>query len=234
MAESAVSRRDVALAATRLASQAGQRVIWTLVLSGGFYAMCLVVALQDLAYVLSVGGVPSVERAQEMNDRAGWLGNVGWLAFFLGTMFLTRWYRMTARAAAVTGASLRDVRKGVPFLRPYEMLRGLDEAVEPDRVPEPPPQPETSEHAGGYREPAARRQARGEIGRAPLLAWWLSWLVSLGIFVYRWLSVATWTSAKTLDAAADVANVAVACLGCVIVVRIGGRLAERTRRAFPG
>lgn len=233
MAQSAVTRRDVALAALRLASQSAHRAVWALVLSGGFYVMCLVVALQDLTYVLSVGGVPSAERAHEMNERVGWMSNVGWFAFLLGTMFLTRWYRMTARAAVVSGASLRDARKGVPFLRPYDMLRALDEAVDPDRVPEPPPEPETSEHAGGYREPAARVRAKGEIGRAPLLAWWLSWLVSLGLLVYRWFSVPTWISAKTLDAVADVANMAVACLGCVIVVRIGGRLAERTRRAFP-
>jgi hypothetical protein len=171
------------------------------VLAGGFYATCLVVTLQDLAYVLSVGGVPSVERAQEMNARAGWLSDVGWLAFVLGTMFLTRWYRMTARAAIVSGASLRESRGPTPFMRPYQMLRALDEAVDPDRVPEPPSEPETAEHAGGYREPAARTRARG---------------------------------AKILDALADAANIGVACLGCVIVVRIGGRLAERTRRAFPG
>jgi hypothetical protein len=233
MAESAVSRRDVALAATRLAAQASQRALWLLVLAGGLYATCLVVTLQDLAYVLSVGGVPSVERAQEMNARAGSLSNVGWLAFVLGTMFLTRWYRMTARAAMASGASLRQSCSPIPFMRPYEMLRALDVAVDPEHVPEPPPEPETAEHAGGYREPAAKTRTKGEIGRAPLMAWWLSWLVSLGILVYRWLSVVSWMSAKILDSLADVANIGVACLGCVIIVRIGRRLAERTRRAFP-
>jgi hypothetical protein len=233
MAQSAVSRRDVALAGTRLAAQAAQKAVWMLVLAGGLSATCLVVTLQDLGYVLSVGGVPSLERAQEMNARAGWLSNFGWLTFMLGTMLLTRWYRMTARAAMSSGASLRQSRS-IPFMRPYEMLRALDAAVDPAHVPEPPPEPETAEHAGGYREPAARTRAKGEIGRAPLLAWWLSWLASLGILVYRWLSVVSWTSAKILDALADVANIGVACLGCVIVVRIGGRLAERTRRAFPG
>jgi hypothetical protein len=234
MAEGAVNRRDVALAATRPAAQAAQRALWTLVLAGGFYATCLVVTLQDLGYVLSVGGVPSVERAQEMNARAGWLSNFGWLAFIFGTMFLTRWYRMTARAAIASGASLRQSPRPTPFMRPYQMLRALDAAVDPDLVPEPPPEPETAEHAGGYREPAVRTRAKGEVGRAPLLAWWLSWLASLGILVYRWLAVVSWTSAKVLDALADVANISVACLGCVIIVRIGGRLAERTRRAFPG
>jgi len=234
MAESAVSRRDVAFAATRLAAQAARRALWMLVLGGGLYATCLVVALQDLAYLLSVGGVPTVERAQEMNARVGWLSNFGWLAFVLGTMFLTRWYRTTARAAMISGASLRPARGPIPFMRPYQMLRALDAAVDPAQVPEPPPEPETAEHAGGYREPAARTQVKGEIGRAPLLAWWLSWLAAFGILVYRWLSVVSWTSAKILDALASVANIGVACLGCVIVVRIGGRLAERTRRAFPG
>jgi hypothetical protein len=141
---------------------------------------------------------------------------------------------MTARGAIVSGASLRQSRGSIPFMRPYEMLRALDAAVDPEHVPEPPPEPETAEHAGGYREPAVRTTAKGEIGRAPLLAWWLSWLASLGILVYRWLAVVSWTNAKILDALADVANVSVACLGCVIIVRMGGRLAERTRRAFPG
>jgi hypothetical protein len=233
MTGSAASRRDVVFAAMRLSGQAARRALWMLVLTGGLYATWLVVTLQDLAYVLSVGGVPSLERAKEMNARAGWLSNFGWLAFVLGTMFLTRWYRTTARAAVVSGATLRASR-GIPFMLPYEMLRALDEAVDPDRVPEPPPEPETAEHAGGYREPAAKTRAKGEIGRAPPLVWWLSWLASLGILVYRWLSVVTWTSAKILDSLADVANIAGACLGCVIIVRIGGRLAERTRRAFPG
>lgn len=234
MVASSVSRRDVVLAAMRLARQAAQRAIWTLVLAGGFYAVCLVVSLQDLAYLLSVGGVPSVERAQQMNDRAGGLANAGWIAFVLGTMFLTRWYRMTVRAANESGATVRWMsRRGVPFLRPYQSLRALDQAVDPAAVPEPPPTPETAAHAGGYREPAAAVRANREIGRAPLLVWWLMWLASLAILLYRWLSVVSWTDAKIIDAVVDLDNVGIAFLGCVIIVRIGGRLAERTRRAFP-
>jgi hypothetical protein len=227
------ARRALALRATLGAARAGATARWALAVTGLLDVACLVVALMDLAYLQTVDGNPTLARAREMNDRAGLLANVGWIAFGLSTMYLTRWFQSSWRAALATGGHPGVARRGLPFMRPYERLRALDQALDPDRVVEPPPQPQTAEHAGDYRTPAVAPRPRGQVGPAPLLAWWVLWLGCTGILVFRWLSKVSWTDAKELDALASALGVGAQALAFVFVTRMVARLQERTRRAFP-
>jgi hypothetical protein len=225
-------RRGTALAATRAAGRAASSAMGMLLLTAGVAAVGLVLALQDLAYLSTVDGVPTPERAREMNERAGWVNNVGWLAFLFGTMALTRWYRASAAAAVAGGARAPGSRRAPAWLRPYQLLRELHDTVDPDRVVDLPALPQTGEHVGDYRAPATKPRAASPVGAAPLLAWWLLWLACTGIILLRFVVTVTWTQAKQLDAVVGAGNVVVASLAVLIVHRIGRRLAERTRRVF--
>ena len=222
----------VARAATRQTEGASLRARWLFVPAVALGLCGCAVALLDLAYVVSVGGQPTNERAAEMNGRAAEIAGAGWVAFLLATGAFSRWYQTCLRAAATCGATVRPV-EAVFLLRPYAMLRVLDEALDPDRMAPRPARPATTDHAGGYRAAAAAPATVSRVGAAPLLAWWLLWLSCSGILVFRWIVTVSWTTAKALDATANAANVAATLLAAVIVLRTTQRLLAWRRMAFP-
>jgi hypothetical protein len=219
-----------AITATRSAHAAAMRAMGAQVLTALVAAVCLALALHDLSYLRTIAdGVPSVERAHEMNERAGWVANAGWVVFFVASVALTRWYRASARAAVLAGARVRRSRAPM-FIRPYRLLRDLDDAIDPDSVKDVPPVPETGSHAGSYRVPATKPVTIRHVPPAPLMVWWLLWLACVAVVLMRFAMTLSWTEAKETDALVGVGNLVVGVLGILIVQRINRRLAERTRR----
>jgi hypothetical protein len=228
---SVASNEQVVLAARRNTERASKSALLTFVAAALLGMACLIVALLDLAYLIGVGGVPTPERADAMNERASLLANLGWLAFVVGTGAFTRWNTACLRAASLSGSRPRPAA-GFALFRPYTQLRALDESLDPDRV-DVPPRPDASGNVDGYRAAAAEKLAPSRVGPAPLLAWWLLWLACTGIIVYRWMATVSWMTAKELDSLASAANVGAMVLAGIIVLRMTRRLAERTRRMFP-
>jgi hypothetical protein len=222
--DGAVRRAETAF---RLADRAYKNALGSLVLLGLVNVGCLVTTVLDLTYLVSAGGTPSVERAQLMNERAGWLANLGWVAFIVGTVLLSRWVRATSQAVQAFGARVGASTRSIG--QPFNGLRAVDEAMD-DPVFSPPPQPATGAHAGGYRTPAVNELPKGQVGAAPLRAWGLLWLTCTGIVVFRWFATVSWMVAKELDTVWAVAEMAFTILGWVVVTRIGHRLRERAQR----
>ena len=149
-------------AATRNTERAARSAFLLFLPAGLLGLACMVVALSDLAYLIKAGGVPTRERAEEMNACAGWLANLGWLAFAVGTGAFTRWNQACTRAASLFSARPRPAA-GFALFRPYEQLRALDESLDPDRV-DIPARPDAAEHAGGYRSAAVDKLRAGTHG----------------------------------------------------------------------
>ena len=123
------------------------------------------------------------------------------------------------------------------FYWPYQGLRDLNDALDPDLVPEPPLRPATDAATLGYREAAIEaRPARIPAPRAPVGWWWTAWMG--GVVVRSVVSFAAvfappswWDSSLLLSwLFFDGVEVAAAVLAVLVVLRIETRLSERTRR----
>jgi hypothetical protein len=124
----------------------------------------------------------------------------------------------------------------VPFLnlvRPYQALRALDEAIEPKALAEPGPRPESTEHAGGYRQAAVASAGPVDTRRPPLVAWWSLWVGGSVLSLLRFGATAGWTGIgrpPTPDALIAGCYALSAMLAIIVVHRFGSRLEERARR----
>jgi hypothetical protein len=192
-------------------------------------AALLVFALQDLAYVVGAGGVPSAERAVAMNERISTFGTFGWVVFVVGTIAISRWHGAAVHAVSACGVAIR-MPPAHPFRRPFVAFRALDDALVPVSVT-----PEEADHAGGYRTPAVKRAPVIPSARVPLIVWWSLWIGSIAIFLLRGACTISWTSAKALDVVMAIAGVFGDIAAFVAVARISARLRAcvgRTLRAL--
>jgi hypothetical protein len=112
------------------------------------------------------------------------------------------------------------------FFWPYLGLRQFDDAIEPERLPEPPPRPASDAGPHGYRE-AAREKGRERIRapRPPLAWWWGIWVFLLLGWIY-WGFDESPPTVIGLELLTDVD----AILAAVVILRIEARLMERARR----
>jgi hypothetical protein len=206
-----------------------------------FYAIALLVNLADLARVSGNGGVPSVSAAREMNEMHEGIQRTSVVLIIVGGVSFFLWVSRAFRAARELNA--RPIRfKAVTvnlgffipilnFVRPYQGLRALDDAINPAKLREPPPHPETGAHAGGYREAAlADRGAPFDMRRPPLLLWWAFWLVSNFLGLLSVAASRSWEMSLTFDAIDAAAQAVCATLAILVVRRITQRLMERARR----
>jgi hypothetical protein len=123
------------------------------------------------------------------------------------------------------------------FYWPYQGLRDLNDALDPDVVPEPPLRPATDAATLGYREAAIEaRPPRLPAPRAPVGWWWTAWMGGMTIrfvvtFTATWVAPNWWSSPFVAAFFIfDLLDVAAAVLALLVVLRIETRLQERTRR----
>jgi hypothetical protein len=205
-----------------------------------FYVASTGIACFDLASLPRVGW-PSAAAADAMNFRMRAEGAISLALLIVTGLCFLQWTSRAFQAARRLGAApkrftARSVVWGfmIPILnwfRPYQGLSELDSALDPRLLPEPPPRPETTEYAGGYRQAAlASGGPPQDVRRPPLLAWWVLWLA---ISALSWLRGAVghdWTALRVFDLIESLAQAACAALAIVVVHRFGQMFTERARR----
>lgn len=175
-----------------------------------------------------------------MDDRAGAEGALNAGTFLLGAVFFLRWFGSAFRAARAHGAALPATlgRSGaraffvpiVSLYRPYQALRSLDAAIDPNGVPEAPPRPREDDGVGGYRVQAAAHATATPQRRAPLRTWWAFWVAPVAMYFVRLFALESWLLAHAGDTLAYVANVGAGVFAIVVIRRLDARLAEYARR----
>jgi hypothetical protein len=172
-------------------------------------------------------------------DVSGKLAALSSLGLWVGALGFLPWLKSTyarARVLSPTPALEAEWQRGpvigffIPFLsfvRPYHAVRVLDEALDPDRVPEPPPQ--RVEMNALYRDPAAAftTPVRRAMKSAPVALWWALWIGRIVVQLFVRLA-----APKTnLTIALQNGVVFAAALAAFVVVwRISERLRETERR----
>jgi hypothetical protein len=118
------------------------------------------------------------------------------------------------------------------FFWPYIGMRALDEAIEPELVPEPPPRPSDDAPAGGYRQAAVeKRPARTHAPRAPFGLWWALWVGPMVVdFVWMLTRPHAWWTDHLVPMVSGLVTDLDAVLAVLVILRIEARLAERARR----
>ena len=205
-----------------------------------FYVASLGFACFDLVSIPSVGG-PSATAAAAMSHRIPAEDALSVVLYVVTGLCFFQWASRAFQAARRLGAApkrftARSVIWGfiIPILnlfRPYQGLRALDAAVDPLLVPEPPPQPETTAHAGGYRQAAlAGGGSHREVRRPPLLGWWALWVGGSAIGWFRGAAAHDGTALRVFDLFQSSIQAASAALAIVVVHRFGLLFVERARR----
>jgi hypothetical protein len=158
--------------------------------------------------------------------------SIVWAIFFL------RWWGAAFRTGVRLGASVssRLGRRGmlgffIPienFYRPYLALRELDRAIDPSRLPPPPPAPRADGRTPGYRVPALVQAAAAETPPPPLGTWWALWLAPMAALPFT-LSDDPVVVRVGL-AYGQLVHVLSAAAAFLVVRRIDVRLSEYARR----
>jgi hypothetical protein len=205
-----------------------------------FYLASVGFACFDLAFIPSVGE-PSAALAHAMSDRVRTEGALSLVLLLVTGLCFLQWTSRAFQAARRLGAApkrftARSVIWGfmIPILnwfRPYQGLSALDAALDPLLLPEPPPRPEATAHAGGYRQAALAGGAPPrEVRRPPLLGWWVLWIASSVLGVFRGTASHDWTALRVFDLIDSSVQAASAAMAIVVVRRFGLLFAERARR----
>jgi len=193
---------------------------------------------------------------------------VAWLStplLCLGALAFLPWLKATYREAyrLVPNADLaHQLRRGpvfsffVPFLNlvwPYQAVRALDAALDPDRVPDPTPRP-AQDASASYRDAPVERVARYPAPPAPVRLWWALVIARPAVALVLNGARAAWVVSETMNRAdmqaapalsrsglllpganffvafQQAAVCAAAIAAFVVVSRISARLAEVARR----
>jgi hypothetical protein len=206
-----------------------------------FYVASMGFACFDLASIASAGDWPSATAAQAMSDRIRLESGLSVSLLLVTGLCFLQWVSRAFQAALRLRAvpkhfTARSVIWGfmIPILnwfRPYQGLSALDAAIDPLLLPDPPPQPETTAHAGGYRQAALAGGAPPrDVRRPPLLGWWALWLAGMVLGLARGTAAHDWTTLRVLDLVDSLVQAACAALAIVVVHRFGLLFAERARR----
>lgn len=180
------------------------------------------------------------EVADFLVDFTGTLAIVSSVGIWIGALGFLPWLKGSyARARAVTESPALEThwQRGtivgffIPFLnlvRPYQVVKTLDDALDPDLVPELPPQ--RVERAGLYRDAAAAFETRATrtVKRAPVVLWWSLWI---GRMVAPMLVRVSGLAENNSAIALQNGTVFAAALAAFVVIwRISERLREVERR----
>lgn len=167
------------------------------------------------------------------------LARISTLGIWIGALGFLPWLNATyarARAVAPSRALEEQWRIGpiagwfIPFLnlvRPYRAVRVLDEALDPDEVPAPPPR--IADAGATYRvAPPLVLPERRTAKSAPVTVWWALWLGRMASgFVFAKLSP---HPSNLVTALHDLVLFSAAVAAWLVVWRISARLAEVERR----
>jgi hypothetical protein len=179
--------------------------------------------------------VPIRDMAGAMYAIASYVNCMEGLATIVCCVLFLRWVNAAFRAALEVDA--RPVRFSaihatlcffIPLLnliRPYQALRALNVAVDPARLPDPPPRAQSGEHPLGYREPAAAPAVASTVPPPPLLAWWVLWLAPVVPTVLGFAVMDSWIAARSFASMHQAINAVDALLAALVVRRITARLA---------
>jgi hypothetical protein len=163
-------------------------------------------------------------------------------ALFLATVFtflvwVASAFRRAQSLGAKPGRTAPTVIVGfftpvLCFFWPYIGMRALDDAIDPELLPEPPPRPADDALAGGYRQAAAeKRPARIDAPRAPVAWWWALWVGPMVLtLVWAWTWPHAWWPDHIEPMVSGLLTDVDAALAVLMILRIEARLAERARR----
>ena len=197
---------------------------------------CLAVAL--LAAVCLLDGMQEVDATLRPFCPSRWptgalfLGS-GAIVDACGVVFLL-WVAAVRRAAASLDAEpgAAAARKAIwgfiiPIASlwwPYVGLRDFDRAIDPEHVPDAPPQPNLGAHTLGYRDGAsAPVDTRVRSPRPPLEVWWALYVARFFVGCFVGVATGLWGLRYAVDCAAAIA-------AALVVLRIDARLGDRARR----
>ncbi len=176
---------------------------------------------------------------QMLVDVSGKLAPISTLGVWIGALGFLPWLKATyARARLVTESPALEEqwRRGtivgffIPFVnlvRPYNVVKVLDEALDPDLVPEPAPR--RVETGALYRDAAAAltRPVLRTVKHAPVGLWWAFWIGR----VVAQIAVSVSRPATNMKIALQNGVVFGAALAAFVVIwRISERLREVERR----
>jgi hypothetical protein len=188
------------------------------------------------------GGPPSEIEAAAMNALVNAVSVCSVVALLVGGVCFFVWISRAFRCARALrvppsryDATSAIVGFFIPFLnlvRPYQALRDLDAAIEPTRVPEPPPRPASGDDGRGYREAASAPRPTYDVRKPPLLAWWVAWLGQLVLGIAASAASASWSAAATAYTLDCFAEALAAALAIAVVRQIDARLHERAARVL--
>lgn len=196
-----------------------------------------VVLLGALAVMVAIIDFVPLEIGEAIVELSNGIASLSFLATIIGALGFLPWLSKTyerASQVASTPELEAERRKGpvagffLPFLnfvRPYQAVRALDAALDPDRVP-PPPVRLAQDSVASYRDPApVVMHERRAIPSAPVGLWWTLWIArALGSFATKT------TQSNGIVASYDALVCAAAVAACVVVWRISARLDEVERR----
>jgi len=174
-----------------------------------------------------------------MVDVSSKLAALSSLGLFIGALGFLPWLKTTyvrARAVTESPALEEQWRRGpvtgffIPFVnlvRPYTAVKVLDEALDPDLVPEPPPQ--RVETVAFYRDAAATftSPVLKAVKHAPVGVWWALWIGRLVVNLFSKLAGSP-TNMKIAFQNGVIFGAGLAAF--VVVWRISERLREVERR----
>lgn len=172
-------------------------------------------------------------------DVSGKLATMSNLGVWIGALGFLPWLKATyerARAVTESPALEEEWRRGpvtgffiplVNLVRPYNAVKVLDEALDPDLVAEPPPQ--RVETGALYRDAAAAftRPVLKAVKHAPVGLWWALWL---GRVVVQIAVRFTGPATNMKIAFQDGVVFGAALAAFVVIWRISERLHEVERR----
>ncbi len=193
-----------------------------------------------LTIIVAVIDFVPEELADFLVDLSGKLAIVSSLGIWIGALGFLPWLKGSyARARAVTESPALEThwQRGtivgffIPFLnlvRPYQVVRTLDEALDPELVPEAPAQ--RVEKNALYRDAAAvfTTHASRTVKHAPVALWWTLWI---GRMVAPMLVRVSGLAGNNIAIALQNGTVFAAALAALVVIwRISERLNEVERR----
>jgi hypothetical protein len=229
-------RQEDPFAAARLVRAPANASMAGLAINVALHVVAMGFACFDLLGGRPRGGVP-----QATTDRMLLESSLAVVLYLITGIFFLQWVSRAFRAALRLHAvpkrfTARSVIWGfvLPILnlfRPFQGLSELEAAIDPLRVPEPPPQPETTAHAGGYRQAAFAGGAPAWDGkRPPIAGWWGLWVAGAMLGALHGAAAEDWTALRVYDLVFASLQAASAAMAIVVVHRFGLMLTERARR----
>jgi hypothetical protein len=197
--------------------------------------------LVDGLLTVIVGVIDFVPEGMDelLADASAKLAPFSTLGLWIGALGFLPWLKATyARARAVTESPAleEEWNRGpvagffIPFVnlvRPYNAVKVLDEALDPDLVPEPPP--ERVETGALYRDAAAAftQPVLKAVKHAPVGLWWTLWI---GRVVVQLATRVACTATNLTIALQNGVVFGAALAAFVVIWRISERLREVERR----